>query len=47
MVAQLEQAAGAGPSAAGAQRVKDTLAFGSAQGPAKAERQDRKGKRNV
>jgi ATP-dependent Lhr-like helicase len=47
MVAQLEQAAGAGPSAAGAQRVKDTLAFGSAQEPAKAERQDRKGKRNV
>ncbi len=47
MVAQLEQAAGAAPSAAGAQRVKDTLAFGSAQGPAQAERQDRKGKRNV
>ena len=47
MVAQLEQAAGTAPSAAGAQRVKDTLAFGSAQGPAQAERQDRKGKRNV
>ena len=49
MVAQLEQAAGAAPSAAGAQRVKDTLAFGSAQVPHKAERQDgtRKRKRNV
>ena len=47
MVAQLEQAAGAAPSAAGAQRVKDTLAFGSAQGPAQAERKDRKGRRNV
>lgn len=49
MVAQLEQAAGAAPSAASAQRVKDTLAFGGAPGPQKAERQDgtRRRKRNV
>ena len=38
---------GAAPSAAGVQRVKDTLAFGSAQGPAQAARQDGKRKRNV
>ena len=49
MVAQLEQAAGGAPLAGGVERVRETLAFGGADGAKRAKGQDgvRKRKRNV